>query len=78
MTDEIVEILVIEGAATISITEPSQQVSVALSEQIAATTNPLPKGGTSGQVLAKQSAADYDVAWSSFDDLTIWMNNQLI
>lgn len=78
MTDQI-EITITDGAAQVNIVEQAPEITVQVSADLPVTmTNPLPKGGTTGQVLAKQSLADYDTAWTSFDDLSLWLENQLI
>lgn len=34
-------------------------------------------GGNAGQIILKNSSADYDGGWTSLDDLATWFSNQL-
>lgn len=38
----------------------------------------LPAGGEPGQLLLKSSTQDYDAAWSSLPDLTLYFENHLL
>lgn len=38
----------------------------------------LPEGGTTGQILVKLSAEDYQADWTSLPDLTLYFENHLL
>lgn len=68
------ELLVNENGDSFMGTRPLQQ---AVDEDLPSVAAALPQGGTSGQVLVKNSDADADASWASLNDFTLIFENHL-